>query len=389
MRYELLDKDTAQIKFYGYIREWWNGALDYEHTLEAIKKEGRKNLIVRVHCYGGDVMEGNAIWTANKMSGLNITYKIDGVAASMMTIVMMSANRIEISQLGRIMIHAPQGSGGGTSKAYFTIGKLLKGFEADFIKVYAAKSGKSESECAKYMDGSDHWFTADEAVKEKLVDAIMPETLFMPAVRTKPAPGDSVEGIFGTFTAMAEVDEQNQISDMTKEQKSALIAEHNLTGVTADSSDTAVLDAVSASIAALRQKVQQFEQGQVNQITEQVNGLLAIKTQQAGIQFTDAEKTNLINIAKAAGIESFKAALEMIKPAPLLSNIITPGGAPSVVAAEGAPKGRENWTMEEWRKNDPLGLERLSVSTAQADVAYFATLYKAEYGTVPMAGTVN
>ncbi len=389
MRYTIINKDTAEVKFYGVISSWWNGALDYEQTLAAIKKEGCKNLNVRVHCYGGDVLEGIAMWTANKTSGLNITFIIDGVSASMMTVVMMGGNRVEISQLGRVMLHAPRGSGGGTSKEYFNYGKLLKGFESDFVKVYAQKSGKKEADCQKYMDGSDYWFTGDEAVAEKLVDAITDDTRFVTTTTTKPQPGQTVESIFGSFTAVGEEDDVNHLNnfDMTKQEKDALIAEHKLTGVTGDSSDTAIYAAISNTITALRTRVATFESAQGDQIQAQVDAFIAIKTKETGVVFTADENANLVNIAKTAGIESFKAALAMVKPAPLLSNMLAPGGAAQQPGANGvkAPEGRETWTIKDWAEKDGPGLEALSLSIKPEDVALFASMYKAEYGTVPLA----
>lgn len=384
MKYTEKNSTTAEIKFYGYIGYWWINSKDFDDTIDEIAKR-YTDLDIRVHCYGGEVFEGLCIHNTLKRSKLKVRFHVDGVAASMMPIVMFSGDEVYMAENAFQMFHAPKGYASGNSKDFFSTGKLLKDMEDIFIRGVMKKSSTSKADAEKYMDGTDYWLTAQECEAMKLITAI---TDGIDTVKLdKPDAGTPVEKIFGQYAAIAapinNLPQQQNNNDMTKEQKQALITQHSLTNVTADSSDTAVLDAVNAKITALATENANLKQKETGGLTAQADAIIAAKEVELKTKFTPEQKTKFTAIATSMGVEQMKNILDEIKPVAVIADMIT-GGQQAVPGATGSvvPTDRKDWNLDTWAEKDPDGLEAMSKAPAGSDQEKaFNKLYNAKHNT--------
>src|SRR5688572_22619747 len=102
------DSETAVVKMYADIG-WWNTSANvFTSLLEQLDTKYKK-IIVRIHCYGGGVFEGNAIYNSILNLKAHSTGRIEGVCMSMMTIVMLGFDKIEAADNAIVMVHAPSG----------------------------------------------------------------------------------------------------------------------------------------------------------------------------------------------------------------------------------------------------------------------------------------
>ena len=167
-----LDNATAEILLYGYIGEYDVTASEFVKELRTLEKENSK-INVRINSGGGSVFDGFTIYNAIKQSKATIDTYVDGVAASMGTIIALAGNKVYMSKVARFMTHKPSGFAAGTANEMRKNATLLEGMEKTMLSIYTSKTGLSDEEAkAKYLNDSDTWFTAEEAVAEKLVDAI-------------------------------------------------------------------------------------------------------------------------------------------------------------------------------------------------------------------------
>lgn len=369
MEYKILDNDTAVMKFYGTIGMFYQGADDYTNTLKEIEAKGCKNLIIKTHCYGGNVFEGYAMWTANKTSKLNITFQVVGVAASMMAILMLSGNRVEVSDVAKVMFHAPSGGGSGNSKQLFQEANLLKKIENDFIRIYTNRTGKSQKEAAVLMDGADYWFDADECIALGLANAKMEETVFATNLKGKPDAGMPLENIYSQYVAVADNGLPNKKNDMDKK---AIIAALSLTGVDENSSDTAVLDAITAHNKKQGEAITALSQNQQSAIVAQAEALIVTREAEIKVSFTKEQKESFVKVATASGLDILKTVLATMQPVPNLEALI--GGKRG--SAEDVSADRKGWNWERWEKEDPTGLGNMEKTNIEA----FKKLYQAEFG---------
>lgn len=166
-------KETACILLYGEIGEYDRvNSGDIARELIEAESGGRK-IDVRINSVGGDVFTGLAIFNAFRQSAADITIYIDGVAASMGSVIAACGKPVKMSRYARLMIHAPSGVSYGNVHEMASVMSMLQGLEETLCDIYAGRCGKDrETIRAEWFDGTDHWFTADEALALGLIDEI-------------------------------------------------------------------------------------------------------------------------------------------------------------------------------------------------------------------------
>lgn len=168
----LNNNGTAEIFLYGFIDSFDVSAGDFVKELRSLEAT-HPNINVRINSGGGNVFEGLAIYNAMKQSPANIETYVDGIAASMASIIALGGKKCHMSKSARMMTHQPSVGSYGSRDEHEKNIKLLEGIEKTMAAIYASKTGKTEEECmTAFMNGKDQWFTADEAIAAGLVDAI-------------------------------------------------------------------------------------------------------------------------------------------------------------------------------------------------------------------------
>jgi len=158
----------SDLLIYGAIG-WDVSALD---TVREISKARGQNLNVRVNSPGGYVWEGLAIANAVRSHGAATTY-VDGLAASMGSVIFLAAPRRVMAEGSRLMIHNPTSFAGGESEDLRKEADVLDGIADDMAQMYSdATGGKvSKKRCIEMMD-AETWLTPAEAVEMGFAHAI-------------------------------------------------------------------------------------------------------------------------------------------------------------------------------------------------------------------------
>jgi len=133
-------------------------------------KEG-EDVNVRINSVGGDVFEGIAIYNALKKHTGKVNVSIEGIAASMASVIMLAGDNIDASENSLIMIHNPSVGIQGESKDLTSKAELLDKIKEQMLAVYAEKTGKETSDISVMMD-KETWLTASEASEMGLVDNV-------------------------------------------------------------------------------------------------------------------------------------------------------------------------------------------------------------------------
>lgn len=168
------DSDGAcTIFLYGDIGDHWDvqsGRVARE-LLEA-GKEGRR-VNVRINSNGGEVYCGIAIYNAVRNSRADVHIYVDGIAASMASVIALCGKPVEMSRYARLMIHSVSGGCYGGIKEMRKCIEELESLEDSLADIYAARLGMPKDEVKnRYFDGEDHWLTAEEALRLGFIDGI-------------------------------------------------------------------------------------------------------------------------------------------------------------------------------------------------------------------------
>src|ERR1044072_3577982 len=108
MTYTQIDGNTGEMKIYGHISEWWNSAEEFTAVFEEMESKFN-NIRIRMHCFGGSVFEGTVIFNAITKSRADVTIIVEGIAASMGSIILQAGKKRIIADNAFVMIHRPTG----------------------------------------------------------------------------------------------------------------------------------------------------------------------------------------------------------------------------------------------------------------------------------------
>lgn len=167
------DRKSAEILLYGYIGGDEVVAADFVRELRELEKE--YNLInIRINSGGGSIFDGFTMFNAIRNAKVDIDIYIDGMAASMATVIALAGRKCYMSKVARFMTHRASGFAYGNADDLRQCAELMEGLEDDIAGIYAARTGMSIEEAkAKYLTtGKDRWVSAKDALKEKLIDGI-------------------------------------------------------------------------------------------------------------------------------------------------------------------------------------------------------------------------
>jgi len=127
----------------------------------------------RINCMGGDVYTGIALFNALHNSKADITMYVDGVAASMASVIALCGKPLYMSKYARLMLHGVSGGCYGNKEELKSCLKDIETLEATLCDMLATKLQLTADEIrAKYFDGKDHWLSADEALRLGIIDGI-------------------------------------------------------------------------------------------------------------------------------------------------------------------------------------------------------------------------
>ncbi len=166
---------AAEVFIYGDIGESWSDesvtAAKFVRELGALDVDA---LSVRINSYGGSVSDGLAMYNALKRHKAAVTVSIDGVAASIASLIAMAGDTVEMAENALLMIHAPWGAAIGNATAMREFADMLDTWAQAMATSYAAKTGRPLDEMlALLTDGADHWLDAEQARASGFVDAVV------------------------------------------------------------------------------------------------------------------------------------------------------------------------------------------------------------------------
>jgi len=172
--FEIINKaDKAEIWIYEQIGEdFWTGggvtAKNFQKELAGIKAS---QIDLHINSPGGEVFDGITIYNLIKQHPANVTAHIDGLAASIASVIALAGDTVIMAENALFMIHNPWGFAMGDASEMRKTADLLDKIGGSLVTAYSSKSGKSDDEISVLMD-SETWMTAQEAKDAGFIDEI-------------------------------------------------------------------------------------------------------------------------------------------------------------------------------------------------------------------------
>ena len=165
---------VAEILLYGVIGDFMESGITAKDFVTELKAKTKRanSVLVRINTPGGSINHGLAMFSALESLGKPVTTQVDGVAASMGSVILLAGSKRLIAQDGFVMIHNPQIMAEGDASSLRSTLRQLEKLEAQAVELYARKTKLSKEELAQFM-ADETWLSASESLEHGFVTQIM------------------------------------------------------------------------------------------------------------------------------------------------------------------------------------------------------------------------
>jgi ATP-dependent Clp endopeptidase proteolytic subunit ClpP len=185
---------------------------------------------VEINSPGGSVFEGVRIYNALRDAssrGVHVTATVNGIAASMGSVILMAGDERKMTKGSRVMIHEASTMAMGDARAMTKAAALLEGISSELAGIYADRTGK-DKDYIRDMMLAETWMNADDAEAngfihsvvgggqvDKSADSVKQEPMSIFASIFKSAPTEEIEAAQAKFDAL-QADYDAASADVTK-----------------------------------------------------------------------------------------------------------------------------------------------------------------------------
>ncbi len=169
-------KNSAEILIYDTIGAGWLGGISAQDFAKDLKALGDslETITVRINSDGGSVFDGIAIYNTLVSHKARITVKIDGLAASIASIIAMAGDTVMIASNAMFMIHDPWIVAAGSASELREQADLLDQVRDQLVTTYVSRSSIDKETVSQLM-ADESWLTAAQALEHGLVDEVTEE----------------------------------------------------------------------------------------------------------------------------------------------------------------------------------------------------------------------
>lgn len=164
-----LSDDETEIFLYSVVGWPWNDAGEIVRALSSLKG---KNVKMRINTPGGDVFDGLSIANAATSHG-NVNMVIEGLAASIGSVIPLSGKTIKMYQSSMIMMHESWTIVPGNKHELKNAIDVLDKVDGNIIDAYAEHTDIGKREWRSMIENKEVWWTAKEAKEHGFVDEII------------------------------------------------------------------------------------------------------------------------------------------------------------------------------------------------------------------------
>lgn len=161
------DNEEAQILLFDYIGWPYNDPRDLIHALSEMG-----DVTIRINSPGGDVFDGASIFNALTSHKGKVTTRIEGLAASIASVIAMAGAKVQAYDNTMLMIHNAWTCMCGNQYEMRDTADLLEKVDGNILDAYQKKTKMAKRDITEMMKNTT-WMTAKEAKEKGFVDVIV------------------------------------------------------------------------------------------------------------------------------------------------------------------------------------------------------------------------
>lgn len=163
--------ESATVYIYDEIGFWGITAQEFIREVDTLQAS---SITLRVNSPGGDVFDGIAIYNALRNHPATVTTQVDGLAASIASIIAMAGDTITIAKNAFFMVHNAWAMTAGNAAEMRKMADTLDKIDSTLVKTYTDRTGQTQRNVRQMM-GEETWLGADEAVALGFADKVADE----------------------------------------------------------------------------------------------------------------------------------------------------------------------------------------------------------------------
>jgi ATP-dependent Clp protease protease subunit len=160
--------DEVTLYLYDEI-SWWG--IQAEQFVKDLGMITAGTIHLRFNTPGGSVFDGMSIYNAIKQHKAKVVGHVDGLAASISSVILMACDEVRMGEGGFIMIHEPWSLVVGSSEDMRKEADLLDKVEDTIIGTYENRC-KKKREDIKEMMKAETWMNATDAMENGFCDCM-------------------------------------------------------------------------------------------------------------------------------------------------------------------------------------------------------------------------
>lgn len=165
----------GEIWLYGPVGDSWGEGMSAKQFATELSALGSVNTInIRINSEGGSVFDGMAIYNQLDRHQAQIEVDVDGLAASIASVIAMAGDTISIAENAMMMIHDPWTAAFGDSSDLRKTADLLDTIKGQIANTYSKRTGMALDQVAALMS-EETWMDSKTAHKAGFVDRVSGE----------------------------------------------------------------------------------------------------------------------------------------------------------------------------------------------------------------------
>jgi len=167
---------TTQVDLliYGPIGDYfWGDGITAASIVEQLAQITAGTINVRINSDGGVVSDGLAIYNALVNHPATVDVTVDGIAASVASLIAMAGKTRRMQSNALMMIHGPSSGAWGFAPTLRRTADMLDTIADAMLTSYSARAIDAAQIGTWLKDEQDHWLTAAQAVEAGLADDVV------------------------------------------------------------------------------------------------------------------------------------------------------------------------------------------------------------------------
>ena len=157
--YDIQSKASNEVLDVYIFDEIGTFGINAQNFIDEIKGFKNSPLNLHINCVGGDVFEGMAIYNILKKRTAETTVYIEGIAASMGSVIALAADKVVMAENSLFMIHNAWGGAMGEAKELKKTANLLEKISNEIADIYIKKTNLPYDKVKEMMD-EETWLDA-------------------------------------------------------------------------------------------------------------------------------------------------------------------------------------------------------------------------------------